>query len=514
MLNLPLFQCQKEGIEFILRRGGSGGLFHEMGLGKTRTALEIYTANRARTRGLKLLVIGEAGSVGPTWTTEVQAHTPYVTFNCRKKDPTKQDLEQADIFLINYEQLIAKPLEKDVDVAHRVTKKEQLGKMRDLVTLSAILRDYPFMITADESSRMRSHKSQTTAALFHLRDRALHQLVLTGTPAPNGPHEYWAQMEFVKPGIFNRSFYQFQREFFHLERQAGNRLTGIRTEKLENDMIPYSADGLRTAFSKGWKWAIDKKSEERLMAVVSTAAHFALKKDYLDLPEENDEIREVELGPKQRRAYRDMNRHLITEISERHITGEVALKKFMKLREIASGFAIDDLRMNVPIGENAKLKELHKVISEIAHDQQVIVWGHFRWEMEQVREALNAEYGPGTARIYGEDDDNDQTIYDFLHGRFRILVAHPLAAGKGLNLTNCNVQIFFSLSYSWDQYHQARSRIHRSGQKRACTFVHLLAKDTIDARLLEVLKTKQRTEAILYGIAQAEQKQEAHRNEG
>jgi len=68
----------------------------------------------------------------------------------------------------------------------------------------------------------------------------------------------------------------------------------------------------------------------------------------------------------------------------------------------------------------------------------------------------------------------------------------------GLTFTNCSYIIWFSLSYSVEQYDQANDRVHRVGQLNKCTYIHLLAKDSIDGVIYKVLKKKQRfSEACL-----------------
>jgi SNF2 family DNA or RNA helicase len=60
----------------------------------------------------------------------------------------------------------------------------------------------------------------------------------------------------------------------------------------------------------------------------------------------------------------------------------------------------------------------------------------------------------------------------------------------GITWVNCSTQIFFSLDYSLERYLQAKARIHRIGQVNKCTYIHLLAKGTIDEDILQVLKNK------------------------
>jgi len=60
----------------------------------------------------------------------------------------------------------------------------------------------------------------------------------------------------------------------------------------------------------------------------------------------------------------------------------------------------------------------------------------------------------------------------------------------GITLTAASTMVFYSLDYSMSNYEQARARIHRVGQKNACTYIHIIAKATIDEKILKALRDK------------------------
>jgi len=71
-----------------------------------------------------------------------------------------------------------------------------------------------------------------------------------------------------------------------------------------------------------------------------------------------------------------------------------------------------------------------------------------------------------------------------------------------LTFVNCSTQVFFSLDYSYERYSQAKSRTHRAGQVNKCTYIHLIAKDSIDEDIIEILKNKGDMNEIAYKIIQ------------
>lgn len=364
---------------------------------------------------------------------------------------------------------------------------EGLLAPKNMAILSKEIEKGPWMIVVDESSRMKNFKSKTTKAILDLAGRFRYRVIMSGTPAPNSEMEYWAQAEFLKPGIFGGNFYKFRNQYFHLHRNGQ-----VQQGQL---MTRYQA---REIFSKGWKYGISKSSQARLMAALAPISSRLKKVDCLDLPEQIDETREVEMTPAQKKAYKQMKNELITEIKGKAITASVALTKYLKLREITSGFLYDDLGAAHTIpGTNPKINELLDVIEEADH-QQIIIWAVFKRDIQLIVEELS-KIAP-TGALYSETSDRNETIQNFLDGKTRYLVAHPKSAAHGLTLHCACTMIFFSLDYSWESYEQARARIHRAGQTKKCTYINLPCSGTIDEDILSVLKRKGDAQELLWNL--------------
>ena len=118
----------------------------------------------------------------------------------------------------------------------------------------------------------------------------------------------------------------------------------------------------------------------------------------------------------------------------------------------------------------------------------VVVWINFHAEIN----VLLKRYGSKARAIYGKipSRERPEIIANFQAGKFPILLAHPRTAGHGITLTRANYAIYFSLSYSLEDYYQSMDRIHRIGQDQKCTYIHLICEDTVDDRLLKVLQEK------------------------
>lgn len=465
MLKQPLYKHQREAIRFAIQNDGNCAFFHEPGLGKTRTALETYKYFKIGNPSLKLFVVCPLSLVNAAWGEDIQKFT---TFSYTPFKEIKDSLP--DIVIINYEGLISK---------------------RYLPQIQKMVMQHDFMCVLDESSRLKNHKSVTTKTLLRLTDYFHYRIIASGTPMPNSELELWGQINFVQPRLLHSSFYAFRNTYFHLERNG-------RTMIMQGTYM--TREVMREILSKGWKYTITPDKREELMDVLKPWTHWVKKKDALDLPEKIDEIREVTLNAKERKAYTEMKNHLVTEIKGTEITVQVALAKLMKLRQATAGFFYSEHGDALEIGKSSKLKELSEILEELGN-QQVIIWVQFHHEVETIRRLIADRYGEDSvATLYAETKDKDGAISRFKNNKVRYLIAHPKSAGHGLTFTNCSTMIFYSLDYSYESHAQARERIHRIGQKNSCLYIYIIAKDSIDEQLLMVLQKKQSLQDIVYAI--------------
>lgn len=454
--NPMLYQHQKEAVDFALHRNAKCALFMDCGTGKTLTALTIFQKLKT-----KLLVVAPLSLLNAAWGHDIEKFTSFTYLNLHKKDIPQ--VWNEDIWLINYEALIGKRF-KDIH---------------------SMLYKYPVTLIVDESSRAKNHKSKTTKALITLRDHAKHRIVMSATPAPNGLYEYWGQMEFIQRNTLHANFFAFRNTYFHLQ----------RGKQIQTQGSFVSRQTMRELLKTGWKYEITEAKKQALMRRIEPLIFYRKKEDCLDLPDTIDEIREVELSLQQRQIYNDMFKYLITEIKGKAVTAQAALTKLIKLREIVSGFAYDEHGNILEIKHSAKIDELLAVLEEIGK-KQVIIWCQFRWEVEK----LQALLGEAAVTLYSQTKDKDLSISEFKTGNARYLIAHPQSAGHGLTFTNCSYQVFYSLSYSHELYYQSKARIHRLGQANKCTYIHLIAKNTIDENILSVLKRKGNADEIVYEV--------------
>ena len=456
-----LYKHQRNAIEFAIKNKGNSALFHDPGLGKTRTCLEIFSYFRMGNPKLRLLVVCPLSLVNSAWGEDIKrfTHFSYLPFKEIKN-------ELPDILVINYEALISK---------------KYLPMIYQLVTSNN------FMCVLDESSRLKNYKSITTKTLLKLTNYFKHRIIASGTPMPNSELELWAQINFVQP-ILHTSFYAFRNTYFHLERNG-------RVMTMNGQFM--SRDGMRQYLSSGWRYAISMQNREKLMNEIKSFTHWVKKHEALDLPEKIDQTREVMLNDKEQKAYDEMETNLITEIEGEEIAAQVLLTKLMKLRQATSGFFYKNDK-SIVVG-NTKLNELEEILEELGN-QPVIIWTQFHYEVEVIHKLISEKYGADqVVTLYADTKNREDSIAKFKNGT-RYLIAHPKSAGHGLTFTNCSAMVFFSLDYSFETHAQARDRIHRIGQNKSCLYIYIIAKGTIDEELLKVLHKKQSLQESVYAI--------------
>lgn len=302
----------------------------------------------------------------------------------------------------------------------------------------------------DESSVMKNMSSQITSIILDMKDVIPHRFVLSGCPCPNHNSEIFPQLKFVNPDIFGNNYYGFLAKYFH--------------QDMANPHV----------------WFQTNEDKERYFSRVSEQASFLKKEDCVDLPDKIFEIKRFELGKEQNTYYSDILNDIQEHINEWSKFEFTA--KLMKLREVTSGFVINKDKSITDFKTNKK-QLLKDTLEEIGNNQ-VIIWCQFQHEIETLAKEFN---GVGlTSKMKNRDD----IIRQFKNGEIQYLFTHPQLLGKGLTFVNCTYNIYYSLSFSYEEFKQSQDRIHRIGQKNKCTYIILQAKETIDEKIYDCLQRK------------------------
>jgi SNF2 family DNA or RNA helicase len=310
----------------------------------------------------------------------------------------------------------------------------------------------------DESSKLKNHKSEITQIVLKLSERVRHKYLLSGCPAPNHNSEIFAQMKIINPEILGVNYYGFLAKYFN--------------QDMENPHRWYQTD----------------ENKEKFFSRLGMQSRFLRKEDCLDLPEKIFLIRKFELGKDQRKYYDNMIQDIKDNINTWSKFEFTA--KLMKLRQILSGFVINKDETTSEFSTQKDI-ELEGMLDELG-DKQVVIWCQFIHEIEKLSEKYN---GIG---LTSKTKNRDQIIRDFKSGKIKRLFVHPKLLGKGQTFVNCNYNIYYSLSFSYEEFKQSQDRIHRDGQINKCTYIVLQGKDTIDENIYRCLKNKKSAVDELY----------------
>jgi len=443
-----LYYHQQEGIDFLKEKQG-GFLAFAMGLGKTRIVLEYFKL--LKSKGYKLLIICPLSLIECAWHDDINKFAPEMTFI----DLRGKKRYDADIYAINYESLIQK--KRYIEVVN-------------------LIRNNEFVCCLDESSRISNHKAKTTKAILSIRDFFKVKICLSGTPCSQNDTQWWSQCTFLRDDIVHKSFFGFKNTYFHLERNGSEMPLVQGVSKQVNQKL----------FMSGWKVAITEPKRLKLLESLKKVVLWRKLDECIDLPPETDEIREVIMSPEQTTAHKMMKKECIAEINEKAIVAQMALTKLMKLRQITSGFAFTPDGETQRFKTNPKLKELKATLEELGNEQAIIFF-NFRAEAADIVGLL----GDKCHLVDGSITNKTPFINDFKAGGRQYLVANIKSLAHGVTLTNARYCIYYSHSYSAEDFVQSRARIRRISQERPCFYIHLLCKDAIDRVIYDVLSKKQ-----------------------
>ena len=214
------------------------------------------------------------------------------------------------------------------------------------------------------------------------------------------------------------------------------------------------------------------------------------KAECLDLPEITEEVRTVELEPKAMKVYQELKKESYTELKDSEVSAVNVLTKLLRLSQVTGGHLTDDDGISNRVS-TAKLDALADIIDATqAENKKLVIMARFIPELEDIEELLQAKK-IGYAVVRGGVKNRAEEIERFQNDpACQVFVGQIAAAGLGITLTAASTMVFYSLDYSMANFEQAKARIHRVSQKYPCQYIYLIAKDTVDKKVLRALRNK------------------------
>lgn len=430
---------QEEGVKLVSNKTHFA-LLYECGTGKTLTTLGIIDERKRRFNEYKTLYVCPNTLIENVME-EIEKHSDLTCVALRGTQSKRITLlsTPVDIFLINYE-------------GTRLITEDLIDKGFDCVVF-------------DESQNLKGHTTLQSKACFRIAMSCPHRLILTGTPIHNSPLDCYGQFRCLTPNIFGSSFYKFRARYSimggYLNKQV---LRYINMDEFKNKILRCST--------------------------------IKLKSEVLDLPPRTYETVRVDFTSDQLRMYKQLKDAFITEHRDSVVTAPVMLTRLIRFSQITAGFYKDVTGKEVSYDQNPKHSWLTEWVQD--HGHKTVVFVRFIKELQDLEETLRRN-GIGYVSVYGETKDRISVVNEFNdRADIQVFIGQIDTAGAGINLQSSSYCVFLSNSYSYGDREQAESRIHRQGQKaESCTFIDVVVRDSIDEKILKVLKQKESLASML-----------------
>jgi len=508
------YPFQYESFLFGIERQHAG-LLLDLGLGKTRTAIDIARYRMQFTTDIRRLLVVCPTSVMFNWEKECNLYSEYKTVVLHgDKDErlARLKLKRPKFFIINYEYLY--PLLMHLDIIEKVATKDEeynelmkkcehyryrgnpimakeyLNKAKiaqnDIVIVTQLreggrlkVQNLGFdMIIFDETARyLKSHDTNRTKASQLLAGMSKHNLILTATPIANRPLDLFAQFLVMDGGkSFTSNFWRFRNGFF------------------------------KNVGRGRWQNWVLKQEKVPLMRqrIYSSCIRFKKSEVLPDLPPIINKEIVLRPSPEFTAQYSEMEEQVLSAIAIENsgravVSVDNILTKLLRLQQLTSGFAKD---RNTGVEEKTaitpKLDALVEQVELIIDaEESVVIWCRFHKTLDLIEHALLTKK-INCVTMSGKD--NSKMKYAKWNGYQKnadipVFIGQVESGGIGIELfkedgdvEKSQYMIFYENVWSLDIRQQAEGRIHRIGQFSTCVYIDILMEGTIDERILKVLK--------------------------
>lgn len=438
-IKTALLKHQAECVELVKNKTFYA-LLLQPGLGKTLTALAIIDERKSRFKKYPTLYVCPNTLVENVME-EASLRTDITCVALRGSRSRRSALLEAhaDVYIMNYE-------------GTRIMTDELICKRFQCVIF-------------DESHATKCHTSQQSKACYRIAMSIPHRIIMTGTAIMNSPLDVFGQYRLLSNDIFGTSYYKFRARYAIMGGFLNKQVTKyINLDTFKQRMLSCS--------------------------IVKT------KEDCLDLPPRMYETVHVDLSEEQMKMYRDLKDQFLASYKGEVVTAPVMLTRIMRFSQITAGFFKNTEGKEISFEKNPKLDFTVDWIK--TNPYKVIVFVRFIKEREDLEARLTSE-GIAYVAIKQEDDDRVALVKKFNQSpEIQVFVTSISIGGQGLNLQSASYCIFLSNEYSFGKRDQAESRTHRQNQTAdKCTYIDVVARNTIDENILKILKKKESLASII-----------------
>lgn len=432
---------QKTGYRWLrtLEQLNFGGILaDDMGLGKSLQVitymLSIKQENTSKTAYSNLIVC--PASLVYNWENEIEKFAPdlsklVIAGNAAERKKNIEECEQYDVVITSYD-LLKRDLEQYEE------------------------RSFYAMII-DEAQNIKNHTTLAAKAVKQVKTEV--RFALTGTPIENRLSELWSIFDFLMPGLL------------------------------------YSYQKFRTEYELPIVQSQDEIVVTRLQRMIKPFILRRVKSDVLkEIPDKNEDVVFAKLKGEQLRVYQAGVQRMLDNLNKKsdqdYQTDKLQiLAEITKLRQICCA---PSLVYENYAGESAKMDTCMELLrNAIQGDHKVLIFSQFT----SIFDLLEVELKKENIKFYRLDGSTPKAkrasmVAEFNLNDIPVFLISLKAGGTGLNLTSASIVIHFDPWWNVAAQNQATDRAHRIGQTKTVTVFKLIAKNTIEEKILNLQEAK------------------------
>ena len=433
--------------------------FMEMGTGKSKVLVDNIAMLYNKGAIDAALIIAPKGVYRNWYSQEIPNHLPshidHKTVLWTATTSKAKDKEYQQLFKIDY------------DLHILIMNVEAFSTKKGLEFATKFLSCHKTLMAVDESTTIKTPAAKRTKAIINLGKFAKYRRILTGSPVTKSPLDLYTQCAFLNDNLLGfMSYYSF-RNRYAVMRQA-------------------NFGGRRVQLIAGYQRL------DELAKLLKPFSDRVLKENCLDLPEKTYIERQVELTDEQKKTYETMKSAALASLKGKMATAPHVLTQLMRLHQITCGHLKNDDETITEI-KNNRIDALLEVLEET--EGKAIIWANYVYDVKRIVNAISKKYGSDSiVQYYGaipaEQRQKNIEKFQDSNSPVRFFVGNPQTGGYGITLTAANNVIYYSNGYDLEKRLQSEDRAHRIGQKKAVTYIALIAPKTVDEKIRKALRKK------------------------
>lgn len=307
-------------------------------------------------------------------------------------------------------------------------------------------------LVMDEMHVIKSPSGRRSKFCYALSKVIRYRIGLTGTPMPHSPLDVFGQYRAIDASVFGTSWTRFRARYARMGGFGNHQVIGYQ-------------------------------NLEELYKLFESVT-FQAGRDVIDLPDETRQVIPVSIGKKAHAILKALEDDLFAAWDAGELTATNALVKLLRQAQVTNGYARMDDGTIQRVGHE-KADALGEILDGLPVKEPVVVFGRFKEDLDTIKAVAESQ-----GRTYAELSGRRNDLKEWQAGNFDVLGVQLQAGGVGVSFVRARVCIYYALDYSLGNFEQSLCRIHRPGQKHNVLFIFLVAKNTVDEKVVQALQER------------------------